>query len=237
MKPYYDQDGITIYHGDCREVLRSLSGVGVTVTSPPYNLGAARMPMGGGGRTPRACGIGYADAMPQQEYEYWQVGVLDLIYAATVHGGSCFYNHKPVTRGLELRHPLRWIDKSVWVIRQEIVWDRVSTHQHNPALFDPIDERVWWLTRGTPSGIAVKGCTILRVFGPVPNTPHPAPFSEDIPKFFLASMRGTVLDPFMGSGTTLVAAKNLGRRAVGIEIEERYCEIAAKRLSQQVLAL
>jgi DNA modification methylase len=66
---------------------------------------------------------------------------------------------------------------------------------------------------------------------------HPAPYPVALADFMLKAFNGSVVDPFMGGGTTLIAAHRLGRRAIGIEIEERYCEIAAKRLQQEVLPL
>ena len=76
------------------------------------------------------------------------------------------------------------------------------------------------------------------VVGRDPKPDHPSPKPLNVTTWFLSRLpAGTVIDPFMGSGTTLLAAKSLGRKAIGIEIEERYCEIAAQRCSQEVLGL
>ena len=107
--------------------------VDIIVTSPPYNLGADDWPMGGNdnmasgleGRTSRD-GIGYNDVLPEQDYQDWQVDCLAEWFRVAKWGGSLFYNHKVRQRKGEIVHPMDWLRKTEWTIRQEIIWTGVA---------------------------------------------------------------------------------------------------------------
>lgn len=189
MTPYYQDDAVTIYYGDCREWMPAAD---VIVTDPPYG-GAPYGP----------------------EVDEW------LPLARSIG---------PVATFCGVRYIWRYPEPT-WVL----AWARPASVQRNGSLrgfnnWEPI------LLYGVE---ALANDLIL-----VPHTAADADFDHPTPKplrlmtALLGRMpSGSVLDPFAGSGTTLVAAKSLNRKAIGIEIEERYCEIAAKRCSQEVLGL
>jgi site-specific DNA-methyltransferase (adenine-specific) len=199
-KPYYDCDGITIYHGDCREILPHLPKVDLVLTDPPYGAGYASHPVKGK----------YGNHRPHS-WDEQTVNMSEIIIKginSIVWGGN-YYSLTPSRRWLV------WIkrDAPPSLSNVELAW---TTYNANAKFFDyPIAavnaERVGHVTQ-KPLAL-MKWCINL---------------SGDI---------NTILDPFMGSGTTLVAAKQLHRKAIGIEIEEKYCEIAVKRLAQGVLPL
>jgi site-specific DNA-methyltransferase (adenine-specific) len=249
MTPYYEHAGITIYHGDCREVLAGLGAIAHTaVSSPPYNHLGKRIDGGGSGIhkgnrwLSKVAGRGYADDMSEPEYLAWQAGVAAAVWDATLDGGSFFYNHKIRYRNGDLLHPLDIVRSFAgWNVRQEIVWDRRRSMVLNARMFAQSDERIYWLEKGShrwnQESLAMSVWTDVPEYG---HADHPCPFPLAIPTRCIAATTepgDVILDPFAGSGTTLRAAKNLGRRAIGIEIEERYCEVAARRLEQEVLAL
>ena len=191
--------------------------VDVIITSPPYNLGSENWPMGGEGREPRESGIGYSDSMPEEEYQEWQVLVFRELYRVAKPGASFFYNHKVRIREGCAIHPMAWIGRSdnPWTLRQEIIWDRGSTHNHSPTLFWPHDERIYWMTKGTPKlpDHPIGLPTVWSFHGPIANTWHPAPFSEELPRNCLQAVGTegiTVLDPFAGSCTTTTLSSRTG---------------------------
>jgi len=198
MKPYYDHNGITIFLGDCREILPTIKADCV-VTDPPYGIGFAAQPT----KWQRRAGH-----LPEAWDNAPIAGLEALIECAPyrcVWGGN--YYSLPPSRGW-----LAWIkpDSPPSMGSVELAWTNID--QNAAHLIHSISatnrERV-----GHPSQ---KPIAVMR--------------------WCLAKMPpGSVVDPFMGSGTTLVAAKLEGRKAIGIEIEERYAEIAAKRLAQEVL--
>ena len=249
-EPYYEDDAITIYHGDCRDVLGGLSGVAAVVTSPPYNVlhtipekltGLWGQRGGGAGFGEALVSNGYDDKMDESEYQSWQNELFADIATACLVDASLFYNHQCRWADGVMLHPIQWFRPDGWKIRQEIVWDRRCGMMFNARMFCRFDERVLWFTRGsyTWNQDSVGYGTVWSI-PPEQNKPHPVAYPLEIPSRCIAaatSPLSVVLDPFMGSGTTLVAAKNLGRKAIGIEIEERYCEIAARRCSQGVLDL
>ena len=206
MKPYYEKAGITIYLGDCREVLPTLPKVDLVLTDPPY--GIAEVWKGGQGH-------GWERAQQQSEIRnQWDASVpsADTIAACVAAGktavvwGGNYFALSPSRCWLVWNKP----ERGFTLAEAELAW----TNADNVA-------RVWDGRRSDPD----RG--------------HPTQKPLALLKWCLslswAIDAQTILDPFMGSGTTLVAAKNLGRKAIGIEIEERYAEIAAKRLAQGVL--
>lgn len=217
MKPYYDEAGITIYHGDCREVLPSLA-VGLLLTDPPYGIGAVRADGKAGGR-----------------------GVAENRIYEPIVGDDAPLDPTPLLLGRRqiiwgadhfVAHPGRG---------RFLVWDKRDGLASN----DFADCEVAWDSSGGGNrvfrhrqmGMIHDG---LGDIGRV----HPAQKPLSLLAWCLsldysawAIYDDLVVDPFMGSGTTLRAAKDAGRRAVGIELSEHYCEIAARRLAQEVLDL
>lgn len=252
MTPYYSESGITIYHGDNREILPTLAGSGVDLvfTSPPYNVGLSPGGNGGGFYTPSRGGRsaskwanfnGYGvhnDAMPQPEYEAWQRDVLRWCWESLSDRGAIFYNHKP-----------RIVFKQAWLpialnpdlpLRQIIMWDGDRGFGLGDGHFVPAVE--WILLFTKPAFRLVdRRASALTDLWSIPSEKdgrgHPAPFPVALPARAIAAAADVsmVLDPHSRIDSTLIAAKSAGCRAVGIELEEQYCEIAATRLSQGVL--
>lgn len=257
MQPYYEADGITIYHGDCRDVLPTLEtgSVDLVFTSPPYNLGGEPWPHLGNWKPGDASGSGsknkwrngsdacagisygrHQDNMPHGEYVAWQRDTLLLCWARLCDRGAIFYNHKPRVIGGRLWLPLE-LNPDL-PLRQIVIWARAGGINFNPTAYVPTHE---WFMIIAKEGFrlrdrAASGVGDVWYVPQQENSLHPAPFPIALPlRAIETTNAANVLDPFCGSGTTLRAAKDAGCRAIGIELEERYCEIAANRLRQGVL--
>ena len=232
MTPFYEDAHATIYHGDCLEILPALSDIDLVFTSPPYNKGDT-----GGNDWARLDADGYgvhADDMPDAEYVAWQHDVVTACMATLTPVGALFYQHKPIAKGAAFINPLRLIPAE-FPVRQIVTWVRSSGFQRDGYHLCPMYE---WVLIVARDGWRVADRTISDVWqvSPVADAEHPASFPKQLPTFAIrVADANLILDPFMGSGTTLRAAKDLGRKSIGIEIDERYCEIAARRLGQEVL--
>jgi site-specific DNA-methyltransferase (adenine-specific) len=245
MKPYYEQDGITIYCGDCREVLAGLPAESVTLlwTDPPYGNGNHDDDLNSRLNAHR----GLADQPIANDTPDAMRSVLDgaLSLAVGLLKRDCCCCCCCCCGGGGPRPTFAWVadrmDRDGLAFFHSVIWDK-----RNPGLgwrYRRQHEMVMIAHRtGGRLSWANEDIAVSNVFSlSVPrNRLHPNEKPLDLPGKFIdlhTKPSDLVLDPFMGSGTTLVAAKNLGRKAIGIEIEERYCEIAAQRLSQGVLDL
>ena len=249
MSPYYQDDLVTIYHGRADDLLPDMDdeSVDIVVTSPPYNMGL--VPGGNGrgmyrpgasnkaGRFREGYGI-HADALPQAEYDGWQREMVGEMWR--VARAAVYYNHRPRVEHGRLRMPLG-MDFGPPVLRQIIIWDRLTGIDVN--LRNYCTRQEWVLLLAKPAFALVDHSAsgmgdIWRMGMATDETEHPAPFPVSLPlRAISTSGASSVLDPFLGSGTTLVAAKAAGIHGIGIEIEERWCERAALRCSQEVLGL
>ena len=230
----------SVQTGSAIEVLRHLpnSCIDVTVTSPPYNK--QDNTFGWLVRTDRYSH--YQDSQPESAYQAWQVDVLDEIYRVTKPGGSLFYNHKTRWVDGKMIHPLEWILRSSWNLRQEIIWDRTLAANVRGWRFWQVDERIYWLYKPINNHLVgqelesrhAKMGSIWRMKPVSRSENHPAPFPLELPLRAIYSMPGeagkVILDPFCGTGTTLVAAKLLGHDYIGIDIAPDYVDYSRERL-------
>jgi site-specific DNA-methyltransferase (adenine-specific) len=210
--PYYQDDWVTLYHADALEVLPLVAtGDGVLVTDPPYGIAHKSNRLG----APRRGRIITGDE--------WTAGrdtVISSWSGPIVCFGSCRSAPPPMK------------------IRAVLVWDK-GGHVGMGDLSLPWKQNWEHIYVGGDGFRGRRGTGVLRFNALAPwageyTHPHEKPV-ELMRELIGKCPPSTVFDPFAGSGTTLRAAKDLGRRAVGIEIEEKYCELAARRCSQEVL--
>ena len=210
MKPYYEKNGIIIYHGDCRELSPGLPKVDLVLTDPPYGIGEAK-----GKNKSRSCLAVSKDygssAWDDNPIDY---GVLwNLLSMGTFR--CCFGgNYYPLP------------PSPAW-----LVWDKQNGKN------DFADCELAWTNYGCAARLLQHQWHGMIRKGQEERF-HPTQKPLDVIKWavMLSPTSSSIMDPFMGSGTTLRAAKDLGLTATGIEVEEKYCEIAAKRLGQEVFA-
>lgn len=219
VEPYYDQGGITIYCGDCLDVLPDLGPVDLVLTDPPYGIGDRAKQTEKDRIGKRRAGSNTWH--PESDWD------ADLTLPNFQDGQLVgWFGHWRKRAAVEAKYG---------PARCEIVWAK-DTHVGPPCPAAMRDERLWVFG---PSFKPRRFETTVWEVPIIPTWDHRHHKNEKP----LALMRraigwlpgDTILDPFMGSGTTLVAAKLEGRSAIGIEISERYCEVAAKRLEQGVL--
>ncbi len=227
MKPYYEDDSCTIYHGDCRDVITQLQGIDVVITDPPYGVGlsAKRAKQRGGEVLARIGSYGVPDTPAYvEEIVVPIIEMCRALYPAVVL--------TPGTRNLWLYPPAA--DVGCLYSAAGTGMGRWGFTCMQPILYYGKDP---YLAHGMGSRPNSRGQTYPNDAN-AQNHPCAKPIRMWTWLVNRASLpTQTVLDPFMGSGTTLLAAKNLGRKAIGIEVEEAYCQIAAERLSQEVLPL
>lgn len=225
--------------GDALTIMRTMpdESIDLVLTSPPYNLKNSTgngMKDGRGGKWSSARLLdGYAthaDSMPHDEYAIWQRECLTEMLRLIKPDGAIFYNHKwRVQAGLlQDRQDI----VAGFPVRQIIIWKRKGGINFNPGYFLPTYEVIYLIAK-PKFKLAPKANSHGDVweFMQEMNNPHPAPFPLDlIERIISSTTAGVVLDPFVGSGTTAVAAKKLGRNFIGIDVSEDYCAMARKRL-------
>lgn len=225
--------------GDAVEVMKKIpdGAVDLVVTSPPYNLKNSTgngMKNGRGGKWSNAALIsGYShhdDNMPHEIYVEWQRACLSEMLRIIPDDGAIFYNHKwRVQAGLlQDRQDI----VSGFPVRQIIIWKRKGGINFNPGYFLPTYEVIYLIAKKNFK-LAKKANAYGDVweFGQESKNKHPAPFPEELIDRIISSTNAEViLDPFMGSGTTAVVAKRLGRKFIGIDISPEYCKMAEERL-------
>ena len=207
MKPWLGR----VHHGDCMELMNKMpvGSIDLIVTSPPHNID---------------------EAMPHEEYAQWQRKCLNAMMRVLRDDGAIFYNHKwRVQNGL-LEDRADILDG--FPLRQIIIWQRKGGMDFDEGYFLPNYEVIYLIAK-PDFRLAYKANALGDVWliPQEPDNPHPAPFPVELAKRCINSTTGKiVLDPFIGSGTTAIAAEASRRDWIGMDISQDYCKLAKERI-------
>ena len=230
-----------IENGETLTVLKQMQSniFDVGVTSPPYN----KQEKNNGWMVKNVVYDTFKDVMSEEEYQKNQIEVLNKLFRITKDGGSFFYNHKIRWERGKMMHPMQWLLKTKWCIRQEIVWDRAIAANIRGWRFWQVEERIYWLYKPKDNNLIGEELnskhalmTSIWRFKPEQKSLHPAPFPIELPTRCIYSILDdktncNVIDPYCGSGTTLLAASFLKHNYYGIDISTNYIEIAENRIN------
>jgi len=212
MQPYFENELVTLYHGDCLEITEWLEA-DVLVTDPPYGQ-AYKSNMDRGSRT------NWHDAIAGDDTTASRDAVIELWgdeRAALVFG--------------------TWKVEKPTRTKQTVIWDKTPCGFMGDLSipFGSAHEEIYCLGKngwtGTREASIVKAQMLMSADKARPDHPTPKPIG--LMEKLITKTLGTIADPFAGSGATLIAARNLGRKVIGVELEEKYCELIANRLSQE----
>lgn len=216
----------------------------LAVTSPPYNQKLNQFTASGmHAETKWISNIqsgSYFDSRDERSYQIEQSTALKLWASVLTDDGSIFYNHKNRYREKEVVSPWRWIGESGAKCRQEIIWKREGSVTQNARMFMPCDERIFWLYFG--SDFYFNDSTEHKTWSSVwqinsykdtEDSLHGCAFPLEIalrPILACTETGNAVLEPYCGSGSTMVAAQNLNRKCYAIEISPNYCAVILQRM-------
>jgi len=239
MKPYYQDETTILYNGDVLEVLNNMRiAPSAIITDPPFSSGsrtdAGKAMRGGMRRGSRWSDEWFShDNMATHGFMFLMRLVCSALHRASAHPASCSmfidWRMYPNLYGA--------LESAGWVAKNMVVWDK--KHFGMGTNFRNQHELLIYAEKGQVNFLRHDIANVLSCSKPSSEW-HPTEKPVELLSTIIScvtSQGDTVLDPFAGSGSTLVAAKQMGRKSVGIEIDEQHCQNAVKRLSQEVLAL
>jgi site-specific DNA-methyltransferase (adenine-specific) len=213
------------------------------IFSPPYNKKGLRNNVRTSTTLWAKANIDYAtynDSMPEDEYQQWQINIMNECYRIIKPTGSIFYQHKIRSWNRKSSHPIEWLSKCSAQFYQEIVWHRKNTMAMDEHYLFNTTERIYWFCKDKPKvykhQLQKEYKSDVWVIPPAKQQGHPAPFPQQLVENCLlltTEANDIVYDPFLGSGTTLIVCNNLNRKGIGTEIDEGYINLAKQRLQNQ----
>ena len=243
LPPFYADDQVTIYHGDCVEIMRAMHGTSVdaVITDPPYcSGGALEAQKNTGGQGHRSERLTAGDVEWFAADNMTTGGLIWLVRAVLVESRRVMKPNRSAFVFTDWRmvpHLAPAMESSGLRYRNMIVWDKLSAGLGMG--FKPAHEIILEYTNGSTEYALKDGQNVIRVRRV---TSAERDHACQKPLAVIAKLidvavppGGTVLDPFMGAGSMLVAAKQRGRKAIGIELSEQHCESAARRCAQEMV--